>query len=127
MSLWASTTAPKVQLDAADGDEAESVRVLFRERVSSPCGEDGEVEPAGHPPGGGGCAALFPSSRCMEQNRTTEHTVYVYGSELGGQVMYVVLSPPTYEILLRLNVHVEASSVVLAPHNVHAIEPAVDL
>ena len=66
MSLWASTTAPKVPLDAADGDEAEYVRVRFRERVSSPCGEDGEVEPAGHPPGGGGCAALFPSSRCME-------------------------------------------------------------
>jgi MYXO-CTERM domain-containing protein len=43
----------------ADGDEAESVRVRFRERVSGPCGEDGEVEPAGHPPGGGGCAALF--------------------------------------------------------------------
>jgi hypothetical protein len=52
MSLWASTTAPKVPLDAADGDEAESVRARFRERVSSPCGEDGEVEPAGHPPGG---------------------------------------------------------------------------
>ena len=67
MSLWASTTAPKVPLDAADGDEAESVRVRFRERVSSPCGEDGEVEPAGHPPGGGDCAALFPSSRCMEE------------------------------------------------------------
>ena len=67
MSLWASTTAPKVPLDAADGDEAESVRVRFRERVSSPCGEDGEVEPACHPPGGGGCAALFPSSRCMEE------------------------------------------------------------
>ena len=67
MSLWASTTAPKVPLDAADGDEAEPVRARFRERVSSPCGEDGEVEPAGHPPGGGGCAALFPSSRCMEE------------------------------------------------------------
>ncbi len=67
MSLWASTTDPKVQLGAADGDEEESVRVSFRERVSSPCGEDGEVEPAGHPPGGGGCAALFPSSRCMEE------------------------------------------------------------
>ena len=65
MSLWTSTTAPKVPLDAADGDEAESVRVSFRERVSSPCGEDGEVEPAGHLLGGGGCAALFPSSRCM--------------------------------------------------------------
>jgi hypothetical protein len=69
MSLWASTTDPKVQLDSADGDEAESVRVRFRERVSSPCGEDGEVDPAGHPPGGGGCAALFLSSRCMEGNR----------------------------------------------------------
>ena len=67
MSLWASTTAPKVQLDAADGDEAESVRARFRECVSSPCGEDGEVETAGHPPGGVGCAALFPSSRCMEE------------------------------------------------------------
>ena len=42
------------------------MRVRFRERVSGPCGEDGEVEPAGHPPGGGGCAALFLSSRCME-------------------------------------------------------------
>jgi hypothetical protein len=42
------------------------VSVRFRERVSSPCGEDGELEPAGHPPGGGGCAALFPSSRCMD-------------------------------------------------------------
>jgi hypothetical protein len=31
MSLWASTTAPKVPLDAADGDEAESVRARFRE------------------------------------------------------------------------------------------------
>ena len=65
MSLWASTTAPKVPLDAADGDEAEPVRARFRERVSSPCGEDGEVETAGHPLGGGGCAALFPSSRCI--------------------------------------------------------------
>ncbi len=37
----------------ADGDEAESVRVRFRERVSGPCWEDGEVESAGHPPGGG--------------------------------------------------------------------------
>jgi hypothetical protein len=67
MSLWASTTDPKVQLDSADDNEAESVRVCFRERVSSPCGEDGEVEPAGHPPGGGGCAALFLSSSCMEE------------------------------------------------------------
>jgi hypothetical protein len=56
----------------ADGDEAESVRVRFRERVSSPCGEDGEVEPAGHPPGGGGCAALFLSSRCMEEKSSGE-------------------------------------------------------
>jgi hypothetical protein len=47
--------------NSADGDEAESVRARFRERVSSSCGEDGEVEPAGHPPGGG-CAALFLSS-----------------------------------------------------------------
>jgi hypothetical protein len=30
--------APKVPLDAADGDKAESVRVRFRERVSSPAG-----------------------------------------------------------------------------------------
>jgi hypothetical protein len=67
MSLWVSTTDPKVQLDAADGDEAECVRARFRERVSSPCGEDGEVETAGHLPGGGGCADLFPSSRCMEE------------------------------------------------------------
>ena len=57
---------PKVvPLDSADGDEAESVRARFRERASSPCGEDGDVEPAGHPPGGGVCAALFLSSRCM--------------------------------------------------------------
>ena len=41
----------------ADGDEAESVRVRFRERVSGPCWEDGEVEPADHPPGGVGVAA----------------------------------------------------------------------
>ncbi len=67
MSLWVSTTAPKVPLDDADGDEAESVRARFRERVSSPCGEDRQVETAGHPPGGVGCAALFPSSRCMEE------------------------------------------------------------
>ncbi len=65
MSLWASTTAPKVPLDASYGDEAEPVRARFRERVSSPCGEDGEVETAGHPLGGGGCAARFPSSRCI--------------------------------------------------------------
>ena len=70
MSLWASTTAPKVPLDAADGDEAEPVRARFRERVSSPCGEDGEVETAGHPLGGGGCAALFPSSRCILEGRS---------------------------------------------------------
>jgi hypothetical protein len=62
-----ANAAPKLPLDSADGDEAESVRVRFRERVSSPCGEDGEVEPAGHPPGGAGCAALFLSSRCMEE------------------------------------------------------------
>ena len=67
MSLWASTTAPKVQLDAADVDEAEPVRAGFRERVSSPCGEDGEVESAGHPLGGGGCAALFPSLHFVDQ------------------------------------------------------------
>ncbi len=53
---------------SADGDEAESVRVRFRERVSSPCGEDGEVEPAGHPPAGVGCPALFLSSRCEGVN-----------------------------------------------------------
>jgi hypothetical protein len=41
------------------------VRARFRERASSPCGEDGDVEPACHPPGGGVCAALFLSSRCM--------------------------------------------------------------
>jgi len=56
-------------LDAADGDEAEPVRARFRERVSSPCGEDGEVETAGHPLGVGGCAALFPSSRCIFLDR----------------------------------------------------------
>ena len=47
MSLW----APKYRwIDSADGDEAESVRARLRERVSSPWGEDGEVEPAGHHP-----------------------------------------------------------------------------
>ena len=56
------TTVPKVPLESADGDVAESVRASLRERVSSPCGEDGEGEPAGHPPGVGGCAALCPSS-----------------------------------------------------------------
>ena len=66
MSLWASTTAPKVPLESAGGDEAECVRSRLRERVSSPCGDDGEVEPAYHPPGGGGCAALLISSGCME-------------------------------------------------------------
>jgi len=79
MSLWASTTAPK---SSADGDEAESVRARFRERVSSPCGEVGEVEPAGHPPGGGGCAAaLFLSSRCMEEKTGT--TTPTVGGEAG--------------------------------------------
>jgi hypothetical protein len=34
------------------GDEAESVRACLHERVSSPCGDDGGAEPAGHPPGG---------------------------------------------------------------------------
>jgi hypothetical protein len=53
-------------LDSADGDEAESVHVRFRERVSGPCGEDREVEPAGHPPGGG-FAALFPSSAASKK------------------------------------------------------------
>ena len=28
----------------ADGDEAKSVCARFRERVSSPCGDDGEVD-----------------------------------------------------------------------------------
>ncbi len=39
LEFWVRFTAPKVPLDAADGDEAESVRARFRERVSSPCGE----------------------------------------------------------------------------------------
>ena len=59
----------KVPLESADGDMAESVRARLRERVSSPCGEDGDGEPAGHPPGGGGCAALCLSSRCMRKRR----------------------------------------------------------
>jgi hypothetical protein len=66
MSFRASTAAPKVPLESAGGDEAECVRARLRERVSSLCGDDGEVEPAGHPPGVGGCAALLISSRCIE-------------------------------------------------------------
>jgi hypothetical protein len=50
----APTAAPKLPLESADGDGAESVRARLRERVSSPGGDDEGVEPAGHPPGGGG-------------------------------------------------------------------------
>jgi hypothetical protein len=56
---------PKLPLESADGDEAESVRVRLRERVSSPCGDDEGAEPASHPPGGGGCGAVLRSSRCI--------------------------------------------------------------
>jgi hypothetical protein len=38
--------APKLPLEFADGGEAEPVRARLRERVSSPCGDDGGVEPA---------------------------------------------------------------------------------
>jgi hypothetical protein len=65
MSFRASTSAPKVPLESAGGDEAECVRARLRERVSSPCGDDREVEPACHPPGVGGCAALLILSSCI--------------------------------------------------------------
>ena len=71
MSLWASTTAPKVQLESAGGNEAECVRACLRERVSSPCGDDGEVEPAVHPPGGVAVPlSLFDSSACAVEMLT---------------------------------------------------------
>ena len=73
MSLWASTTAPKVPLEFAGGDEAECVRARLRDRVSSPCGDDGEVELDNHPTGAGGCAALLIPSRCMESDQCLFH------------------------------------------------------
>ena len=58
---------------SADSDEAESVRARFRERVSSPCGDDGEVDPAGHPPGGGGRAEMgvrgYVGSRARQESK----------------------------------------------------------
>ena len=36
--------APKLQLESADGDEAESVRARLRQHVSSPCEEGGGVQ-----------------------------------------------------------------------------------
>ena len=53
---------PKLPLESADGDEAESVRARLRERVSSPCGDDEGAEPAGHPPGGCGAASVGPAA-----------------------------------------------------------------
>ncbi len=41
------------------------MRARLRERVSSPCGDDGEVELDNHPTGGGGCAALLIPSRYL--------------------------------------------------------------
>jgi hypothetical protein len=52
--LLGADAAPKLQLESADGDEVEPVRARLRGRVSSPCGDDGGVEPAGLPLGGGG-------------------------------------------------------------------------
>ncbi len=52
------------------------MRAHLRERVSSPCGDDGEVEAADHPPGGGGCAALIISSRCMEGGVAKKRTFF---------------------------------------------------
>jgi hypothetical protein len=64
---WAPTAVPKLPLESAellaDGDEAGSVRARLRERVSGPDGDDGGVEPASRPLGGGGCCAV--SSCCM--------------------------------------------------------------
>jgi hypothetical protein len=54
-------------VESADGDEAESVRARLRERVSSPCGDDGGAEPAGRPLGRGG--SVLMSSRCIEEKR----------------------------------------------------------
>jgi hypothetical protein len=57
--LWAPIAAPKLPLESADGDEAESGRARLRERCSVPGGDDGAVELANHQPGGGGCCALL--------------------------------------------------------------------
>jgi hypothetical protein len=65
VALWAQTAAPKLPLGSAYGDEPEPVRARLRERVSSPCGDDGGVEPAGLPLGGGGCDTVLISSCCM--------------------------------------------------------------
>ncbi len=51
---------PKLPLESADGEEAESVRARLRERVSSPCGDDEGAEPAGHPPATRRVAAVLP-------------------------------------------------------------------
>jgi hypothetical protein len=56
---WSSgrqPAAPKLPLESADGDEAESVRARLRERVSSPCGDNG------------GCVAVLRPSRCDLSN-----------------------------------------------------------
>ena len=49
----AQTEVPKLPLESADGDDAESMSWRLRERVAGPDGDDGVVSPAGHPPGGG--------------------------------------------------------------------------
>ena len=42
--------APKLPMESADGDDAESVRARLRERVSSPCEDDVGGETAGRRP-----------------------------------------------------------------------------
>ena len=59
MVRWAPTEVPKLQLESADGDDAESVRWRLRERVAVPDGDDGGVASAGQPPG---VVAATPSS-----------------------------------------------------------------
>jgi len=67
VARWAPTVAPKLPLESADGEEAECVRERLRERVSSLCGDQGGVGPAGIPLGRGGCGPFLISSRCMEE------------------------------------------------------------
>jgi hypothetical protein len=62
VALWAQTAAPKLPLGSAYGDEPEPVRARLRERVSSPCGDDGGVEPA---------------DRCMEESCQSHQHVTV--------------------------------------------------
>ena len=65
------------------------MRAHLRERVSSPCGDDGEVEPADHPPGGGGCAALLISSRCMEFLFTVREDLFIERTVERGSTLVV--------------------------------------